>query len=45
MYIRCACGSGEHLNLRYLTDFLGDKITDSRVVRTALLTAEGEALE
>lgn len=45
MRIRCACGSGEHLNLRYLTDFLGENITDSRVVRTALLTADGELLE
>ncbi|MBQ6043593.1 MAG: DUF2344 domain-containing protein [Clostridia bacterium] len=44
VYVRCACGSGEHLNLRYITDFLGDMITDSRVVRTALLTAEGEEL-
>ncbi len=45
LFLRCACGSGEHLNLRYLTDFLGEKITDSRIVRTALLTADGETLE
>ncbi|MBO4501712.1 MAG: DUF2344 domain-containing protein [Clostridia bacterium] len=44
IYIRCACGSGDHLNLRYLTDFLGEIITDSRVARTALLTARGEEL-
>ena len=45
MFIRCACGSGDHLNLRYITDYLGDKITDSRIVRTALLASDGSALE
>ena len=41
MKLRASCGSGEHLNVKYLSDFLGDRITDCRITRLSLLRADG----
>ncbi len=40
-YLRCACGSGEHLNVRYIADFLGKNIKDCEITRLALYGADG----
>ncbi|MDD4124840.1 MAG: TIGR03936 family radical SAM-associated protein [Eubacteriales bacterium] len=42
--LRCSCGSGEHLNVRYIADFLGDNITGYDITRKSLLDAEGNDL-
>ncbi len=41
MRLRASCGSGEHLNVKYISDFLGDRITDCRIRRLSLLLADG----
>lgn len=44
MNIRCSCGSVEHLNVKYIEDFLGDRITDSHILRLNLLCADESLL-
>ncbi len=44
MKLRAACGSGEHLNVKYICDFLGDRITDCRITRLSLLRDNGEPI-
>lgn len=41
LYIRCACGTGEHLNLRYLIEFLSDSVTDYDIIRNMLYDGDG----
>lgn len=44
MYLRCSCGNSEHLNVRYIADFLGNNITDCDITRVSMLTSDGNAL-
>lgn len=41
MVLRAACGSGEHLNVKYISDFLGEKIKDCRITRLSMLRSDG----
>lgn len=41
VFIKCSCGVNEHLNIKYIIDFLADAITDYDITRTMLYTKDG----